>query len=268
LFETSKAIQKRNHYFDIAIGSAGTSNVQMIRTSHSGNADSTLLEDSVWNKLLDVKVESADVTKFADKHLLLSQIQVLGAQTFNSMIKKRIAPYAFGSKVSKGDVDFVKEMLALKVDVNSLRVTEGSLLHLAVASSKFDMAKLMMESKADVSDQRNALRQAPLHLAKDFKMSKLLLDHGADADRKDSNGTLPTLYNEAVEQAAATPEKKDDLAVAVAEEKEADAQPEESGVVYDELLSLLMTEKPISTKVDWKFSGKIRLPRQAKVVAN
>jgi hypothetical protein len=270
LFEVSKAVNKRRHNFDIVIGSAGTSDVRILCTAEVENPDSKLIEDATWDKLLDIQVESAGSSKFADKHLLMSQIQVTGAHAFNAAIKKRIAQRALGAQVSRGDIETVKDMLALRIDVNSYdaKSNEGSPLHMAVANSNVAMVELLLKSKADVNDQRNPLRQSPLHKAKDSSIMKVLLDRGADAERMDANGNLPQKHSEPSPEESQSPVSpagnQETLPVALASaEKDKEAQPEDAGVIYDELLSLLMTEKPISTKVDWKFSGKIKLPRQA-----
>jgi len=139
---------------------------------------------------------------------------------------------------------------------------------MAAANSNVAMVELLLKSKADVNDQRNPLRQSPLHKAKDSSIMKVLLDRGADAERMDANGNLPQKHSEPSPEESQSPVSpagnQETLPVAVASaEKDKEAQPEDAGVIYDELLSLLMTEKPISTKVDWKFSGKIKLPRQA-----
>jgi hypothetical protein len=84
----------------------------------------------------------------------------------------------------------------------------------------------------------------------------------------EQHGILPKKHSEPSPEESQSPVSpvgnQETLPVALASaEKDKEAQPEDAGVIYDELLSLLMTEKPISTKVDWKFSGKIKMPRQA-----
>jgi hypothetical protein len=268
----SKAVQKRRHDLDIVIGSGRGDSVQVLSTTDGTRSDVDSLVDIP--ELLDIQVERADTSKFADKHMLMSKIKVAGTGIFNKLIKRHIGQQLLPTMVAREDVTGVKELLECKVNVNaSQNEKQGSALHVAVTTGNLNLAKMLIKSGAEVNNQMNMFGQSPLHKAADSSMLQLLLDSGADAELPDAKGVRgPKL----MATLAPAQEKKEPVAAAplpVAQEPEATAltdatnqlrvQPDGTGYIYDDYLTLLASEKPITMKVPMKFGGAIRLPRKA-----
>jgi len=172
LFEISKGIQRRKHDLEIVIGDNKGEKVQVLCTTDESRSDAKDIPDALWNKLLDIDVEQAGASKFADKHMIMSKVRLSGARHFNTLIKKPIGQQVLTRKVTGGDVDAVQDLLSLSVNVNVCNPSskEGTALHIAAEASNVAMAKLLLKGKADVNNQNNSVRQSPLHRAKNSQM--------------------------------------------------------------------------------------------------
>src|SRR6218665_1215210 len=88
----------------------------------------------------------------------------------------------------------IKVLVYLGVNVNSKSETLGTALHLAVRNNCYELAQLLLQSKADV----NAVdrdRRTPLHLCSEFsdlKMAELLLkDYGIESKADGIKNEVP-----------------------------------------------------------------------------
>ncbi|KAL8729272.1 MAG: hypothetical protein Q9181_005063 [Wetmoreana brouardii] len=109
-----------------------------------------------------------------------------------------------------GDVDAMKAEFGAKEATPFDILPDGStLLHLAAMQNHFDMTKFLIEQGARVN-ATNGIGESAVHraieLAKDYRITSLLLAHGADLcvltiDRKTA---LHTFFNQAVEQTLLT----------------------------------------------------------------
>lgn len=190
LFEISKSIQKRGHRLDIVLGAAGNNPTPIICTNGGSSSNLELVGSSTWERLLNVNVEQAVATKFADKHFLISQIP--GPRDFNLAICQRLGQHALMVMATRGDTQVLEKVLTFRVDVNFVDQgsysKDGTALHRAVSSSRLEVVRLLLQNKADVNDQRNTSRATPLHWAQTKQISALLLEAGANPALEDSNG--------------------------------------------------------------------------------
>lgn len=93
-----------------------------------------------------------------------------------------------------GDAEGVEELLDADPSLVGARSREGHTpLHLAVAGRRLEIAKLLVESGAEV-DARRGGGGTPLHSAAqngDARLVRFLLDHGADPLAENDEGRSP-----------------------------------------------------------------------------
>ena len=95
-----------------------------------------------------------------------------------------------------GDIEQVRELIALRVDVNARDRSGRTALHIAAGRGQTDIVQLLIQSCAHV-DPRDTEGCTPLHLAaaggqKDTV--KVLLDNRADLEARDREGRSPLQY--------------------------------------------------------------------------
>jgi ankyrin repeat protein len=98
------------------------------------------------------------------------------------------------SAAENGRVDVARLLLQYKADNNSQN-NEGRIpLHKAARNGHVDVALLLLEHGADANAKDNNLT-TPLHLASSYgglEVARLLLEHGADVEAEDDEGWTPS----------------------------------------------------------------------------
>jgi len=271
LFELNKTLQKRGHRVDIVLGGPGNSNVPIICAKEGASSNTEHIDSDTWDRLLNVHVEQASASKYADKHFLKALIP--GPRDFNLSIKQRIAQQALVDMSTKGDAQGIEKLMAVRVDVNAAdpNSKEGTALHRAVSSSHLEAVRVLVQNKADVNSQRNSVWQTPLHRAGNGKIVQFLLGKGANPELEDFAG-MPAMAPAAVEEnkmmafSAPEPEPTADAAEGTTQQEQEDADSWPTWVPYDELLSVLAANGEVHNhmntsfepgyKIRWKGSSK------------
>ena len=96
--------------------------------------------------------------------------------------------------VKANDRAAVESILAGGADINESDFVLGTPLHVAVARGNLDLAKLLIDRKADLEAVSEREEAKAVHLAAyfgDIDMLRLLLESGADIDARDKYGQTP-----------------------------------------------------------------------------
>jgi hypothetical protein len=88
-------------------------------------------------------------------------------------------------------IEWVKEVISHGADINVKSYGYDGILYGAVRSRDYELAEVLVEAGRDVNMKSNG--ETPLHLAAntDYRITKLLLDHGADMHAVDEEGLKP-----------------------------------------------------------------------------
>jgi hypothetical protein len=270
LFEMSRSIQKREHRFDIVVSAGSGETDAVICTTDPASSITKNMDFKIWERLLNIQVEQASATQYADKHFLMSLIP--GPRDFNSIIKQRIAQPALAEVCSAGNVRGLEKILSIGVDVNFADPSspEGSALHRAVTSDNLEAVRLLLENKADVNSQRNSNWQSPLHRAANKEIASVLLSAGADPNLEDASGKSAVVASEMQEKAVVVASTQPEGENQQQDQNEGDEVYPETFIPYDSLLSLLAStgdgltkdklklSQPVSSTIRWKGVAKNR----------
>src|SRR5262245_31961594 len=96
----------------------------------------------------------------------------------------------------KGDRVLVQSLLKQSVDVNSAQGNGNTALHWAAYRDDIEMARLLIQSGADVKAKTRLGDMTPLHLAAtngSAAMIETLVKAGADVNLANGNGTTPLM---------------------------------------------------------------------------
>jgi ankyrin repeat protein len=96
------------------------------------------------------------------------------------------AKVSLHTAAEEGNVDTVKSLLELGVDIDARDASNWTPLHEAAAKSKIDVVRLLIERHAEVDSRENG-GWTPLHLSSRFghlEVSRVLLDHGANVNAR------------------------------------------------------------------------------------
>src|SRR5215467_4723676 len=96
----------------------------------------------------------------------------------------------------QGNQDAVRSLLKQKVDVNAAQGDGTTALHWAAYRDDLEMAKLLIESGANVKAGTRLGAMTAIHLAStngSAAMIELLVKSGADANAPNGNGTTPLM---------------------------------------------------------------------------
>jgi len=104
----------------------------------------------------------------------------------------------FFSAIIKNDVKKVQELIDDGINVNSTNEKNGwTALHYAADKGRAKIAKILIENGADI-DRRDVKGRTPLHIAAikgNVKVAKVLLNYGADPNVLDAKGKRPLDYS-------------------------------------------------------------------------